>query len=64
MGVNTTPQGDIRMMNRFRTLVVTAASAAVLAAGFGAAAVGAAGTANADVCWDLPTDGTTSYYYC
>ena len=46
MGVNTTPQGDIRMMNRFRTLVVTAASAA-----------------NADVCWDLPTDGTTSYYY-
>ncbi len=52
------------MMNRVRTLVVTAASTAVLAAGFGAAAVGAAGTANADVCWDLPTDGTTSYYYC
>jgi hypothetical protein len=52
------------MFIRIRILVVTAAGAAVLAAGFGVAAVGAAGTANADVCWDLPTDGTTSYYYC
>ncbi len=52
------------MMNRFRTLVVTAAGAAVLAAGFGVAAVGAAGAANADVCWDLAYDGTTDYYYC
>ena len=52
------------MMNRIRTLVVTAASAAVLAAGFGAAAVGAAGAANADVCWNLEYDGTTYYYYC
>ncbi|HYO00376.1 MAG TPA: hypothetical protein VET27_00155 [Mycobacterium sp.] len=52
------------MMNRIHTLVVTAASAAVLAAGFGAAAVGAAGAANADVCWNLETEGTTYYYYC
>lgn len=52
------------MMNRIRTLVVAAAGAAALATGFGAAAFGAAGTANADVCWDLPIDGTTSYYYC
>ena len=52
------------MMNHVRTLVVTAAGAAVLAAGFGAAAVGVAGTASADVCWDLAYDGTTDYYYC
>jgi hypothetical protein len=52
------------MMNRIRTLAVAVAGAAVLAAGFGAAAVGVAGTANADVCWNLPTDATTSYYYC
>ena len=52
------------MKNRIRTLVVTAASAAVLAAGFGVAAVGVAGTANADVCWNLEYDGTTYYYYC
>ncbi len=51
-------------MNRIHTLIVTAASAAVLAAGLGAAALGAAGAANADVCWDLATDGTTDYYYC
>ncbi len=51
------------MMNHIRTLVVTAAGAAVLAAGFGAAAVGVAGTASADVCWDLAYDGTTDYYY-
>jgi hypothetical protein len=52
------------MKNRIRTLVITAASAAVMAAGFGAAAIGAAGTASADVCWDLSYDGTTDYYYC
>jgi hypothetical protein len=52
------------MMNRFRTLVVTAAGAAVLAAGLGVAAVGTAGAASADVCWDLAYDGTTNYYYC
>ena len=52
-------------MNRIRTLVITAAGAAVLAAGFGAAAVGVAGTASADdICWDLDYDGTTTYYYC
>jgi len=52
------------MINRIRTLVFTATATAALAAGFGAAAFGGAGTANADVCWDLPIDGTTSYYYC
>ena len=51
-------------MNRIRTLIVTAASAAVLAAGFGVFAVGTAGAANADVCWNLEYDGTTNYYYC
>jgi hypothetical protein len=51
-------------MNRIRTLVVTAAGTAVLAAGLGAAALGAAGAASADVCWDLSYDGTTDYYYC
>ncbi len=51
-------------MNRIRTLIVTAAGTAVLAAGLGAAAVGAAGTASADVCWDLEYNGTTNYYYC
>ena len=50
------------MMNRIRTLVVTAAGAAVLAAGFGAAPVGAAGTASADWCWNLEDDETTPYY--
>ena len=51
-------------MNRLRTLIVTAAGTAVMAASFGAFAVGAAGAANADVCWDLSYDGTTDYYYC
>ena len=52
-------------MARIRTLIVTAVTAAVLAVGFGAAAVGVAGTANADdICWDLEYDGTTTYYYC
>ena len=52
------------MMNRIRTLVVTAAGAALLAAGFGAAALGVAGTANADVCVDYYSDGSSFYYYC
>ena len=52
------------MVNRIRTLVITAAGTAVLAAGFSAAALSGAGTASADVCWDLEVDGTTSYYYC
>lgn len=51
-------------MNRIRTAIATVAGTAILAAGFGAAAIGAAGAANADVCWDLEYDGTTSYYYC
>ena len=62
MGAVATTQGVIHMMNRIRTLVVTAAGAAVLAAGFGAAAVGAAGTASADWCWNLEDDETTPYY--
>jgi hypothetical protein len=41
-----------------------AAGAALLTAGLGATAVGLTGTANADVCWNLPSDGTTYYYYC
>ena len=52
------------MINRIRAVVIAAAGAAVLAAGFGAVTVGTAGTANADVCWNLETDGTTYYYYC
>ncbi len=52
------------MMNRIRTLVITAAGAAVLAAGFGAAAVGVAGTANADVCVEYYSDGSSFSYYC
>lgn len=51
-------------MNRLRTLVVTAAGAAVLAAGLGGAALGTATTAKADICWNLEVDGTTTYYYC
>ena len=46
------------MINRIRTLVVTAAGAAVVASGLGLAAPGAAGTANADVCVDYYSDGT------
>ncbi|MET0456251.1 MAG: hypothetical protein ABW137_30820 [Mycobacterium sp.] len=62
---NTTNQGAIQMMNHIRTLVLAAASAAVVAAGLGVAAVGVAGTASADeICWDLQYDGTTDYYYC
>ena len=52
------------MMNRIRTLIVTALGAAVLASGFGLAAVGVAGTANADVCVEYYGDGTPFYYYC
>lgn len=52
------------MMNRFRTLIVTAAGAAVMAAGLGAVSLGVAGAAHADVCWDIYYDGTTDYYYC
>jgi hypothetical protein len=53
------------MMNRFRTLIVTAAGAAVMAAGLGVASLGVAGAAHADnICWDLQYDGTTDYYYC
>ena len=52
------------MINRLNALIVTAAGAAVLTAGLGAAAVSVAGTANADVCWNLETEGTTYYYYC
>ncbi|WP_163700860.1 hypothetical protein [Mycolicibacterium agri] len=52
------------MMNRIRTLAVTAAGAAVLAAGFGAATVGVAAPANADVCVEYYSDGTPFYYYC
>ena len=52
------------MMNRIRTLLVAAAGAAVLASGFGIAAIGAAGTANADVCVDYYGDGSSFYYYC
>lgn len=51
-------------MNAFRTLILTAASAATLFGGLGAAAVSTAAAANADVCWDLEYDGTTNYYYC
>jgi hypothetical protein len=65
MGViATTTQGVIHMMNRIRTLIVTAAGATLLAAGFGAATLGVAGTANADVCVDYYTDGSSFYYYC
>jgi hypothetical protein len=52
------------MMNRIRALSVWAASAAVLASGFGLAAVGTAGSANADVCVEYYSDGTPFYYYC
>lgn len=45
--ITTAPPKEIHMINRIRTLVVTAAGAAVLASGLGLAAVGAAGTANA-----------------
>jgi hypothetical protein len=52
------------MIDRIRTLVVTTAGAAVLAAGLGAAAVVVAGTANADVCMEYYSDGSSFYYYC
>ena len=52
------------MMNRIRALLITAAGAAVLASGFGLAAVGAAGTANADVCTEYYSDGSSVSYYC
>ena len=52
------------MMNRIRTLIVTAVGTAVLAAGLGVAAVGVAGTANADVCVEYYSDGSSFYYYC
>lgn len=51
-------------MNRFRTLVVSALGAAVLASGLGLAAVGVAGTAGADVCVEYYGDGSPFYYYC
>jgi hypothetical protein len=62
--ITTAPPKEIHMINRIRTLVVTAAGAAVLASGLGLAAVGAAGTANADVCVEYYGDGTAFYYYC
>jgi len=56
--------GVIHMMNRIRALFVTAAGAAVLASGFGIAALGAASTASADVCVDYWSDGSSFSYYC
>jgi hypothetical protein len=52
------------MIKHIRTLVGTAAAAAVLASGLGLAAVGVAGAANADVCAEQWSDGTWFYYYC
>ncbi|MGU3500116.1 hypothetical protein [Mycobacterium sp. C31M] len=52
------------MITRIRTLIATAAGTTVLAAALGATALGVAGPAHADVCWDLAYDGTTDYYYC
>ena len=52
------------MINRIRTVARLAVGTAVLASGFGLAAVGAASTANADVCWEQYSDGSYFYYYC
>ena len=52
------------MIDRIRTLTVAAAGAAVLFSSLGLAAVGAAGTAHADVCVEYYSDGTAFYYYC
>lgn len=52
------------MINRIRTLVVTAAAAAAMASGLALIAVGTAGSANADVCVEYYGDGTPFYYYC
>jgi hypothetical protein len=66
MGVNTTnpPKERCHVMNHIRTIVGTAAAAAVLASGLGLAAVGVAGSANAAVCWEQWSDGSYFYYYC
>ena len=52
------------MINHIRTLVRTAAGTALSISGLALAAVGLAGTANADVCWERYSDGSYFYYYC
>jgi len=52
------------MIDRIRTLTVAADGVAALFSGLGLAAVGAAGTAHADVCVEYYSDGTPFYYYC
>lgn len=52
------------MINRIHTIVRMAAGTALLVSTLGLAAVGVAGTANADVCWEQWSDGTYFYYYC
>ena len=51
------------MTNHIRT-IVRIAGTAVVACGLGLATVGVAGTANADVCCELYSDGSCFYYYC
>jgi hypothetical protein len=51
------------MINHIRTIVPIAAGTALLAWGLGLAAVGVAGTANADVCCEPYSDGSCFYYY-
>ena len=48
----------------WRDIVWTIAGMAVLAAGLGLTALGLAGAANADVCTEYYSDGTSFYYYC
>ena len=50
------------MINHIRTIVRIAAGTALLASGLGLAAVGVAGTANADVCSEQYSDGSYFYY--
>ncbi len=52
------------MIDRIRTIVISAAGAALLFSGLGLTAVGLAGMANADVCVEYYSDGSEFYYYC
>ena len=52
------------MNNRIRTIFRIVAGTVVLASGLGLAAVGAASTAQADVCLEYYSDGSAFYYYC
>jgi hypothetical protein len=52
------------MIKNIRTIVHATAATAVLISGLGVAAVEAAGTANAAVCWEQWGDGSWFQYYC